>query len=175
MMKPEFPGRNGRLELFLPKRAVPLVWTAIVVVIQVVLPWIVSRIGPRFGWSQRIPAWWNLVGLIAIAVGLGLYAWCLAFHYKSYRNAVRIGFSPPHLVKDGPYRVSRNPMYVSGLFVWLGWTIFFGSPAVFIALALLWSVFALRVIPHEERLLEALFGNDYLEYKRSVRRWIGRF
>jgi len=66
-------------------------------------------------------------------------------------------------------------MYVSGLFTWLGWTIFYGSPAVFVALAFLWSVFAFRVIPHEERQLEALFGDHYLEYKRSVRRWIGRF
>jgi len=66
-------------------------------------------------------------------------------------------------------------MYVSALFAWLGWTVFYGSPAVFAALVLLCSVFAFRVIPHEERLLEALFGDDYLEYKRSVRRWVGRF
>ena len=66
-------------------------------------------------------------------------------------------------------------MYASGLFAWLGWTVFYGSPAVFTALLLLWLIFAFRVIPHEERQLEILFGNDYLEYKRSVRRWIGRF
>jgi len=66
-------------------------------------------------------------------------------------------------------------MYVSGLFAWLGWTVFYGSPAVLVVLLLLWSVFSFRVIPHEERLLETLFGDEYLEYKRSVRRWIGRF
>jgi protein-S-isoprenylcysteine O-methyltransferase Ste14 len=64
-------------------------------------------------------------------------------------------------------------MYVSGLFVWLGWTFFYGSPAVFVALLLLWSVFAFRVIPQEERQLEELFGEEHLTYKRSVRRWIG--
>jgi protein-S-isoprenylcysteine O-methyltransferase Ste14 len=88
---------------------------------------------------------------------------------------VRVGFSPPHLVIAGPYKISRNPMYVSGLFAWLGWTIYYGSPAVFVALVLLWSVFTFRVIPHEEHQLEALFGEDYLEYKRSVHRWIGRY
>ena len=174
-MKSEIPKRKARRELLLPKRAVPFVWAVIVLVIQVLLPWIVAKIGPRFGWSQRIPAWWNLTGLIAVAIGLGLYAWCLAFHYKSYRDSIRISFSPPHLVNTGPYRVSRNPMYVSGLFTWLGWTVFYGSPAVFFALVLLWFVFAFRVIPHEERLLEELFGDEYLEYKCSVRRWIGRF
>jgi protein-S-isoprenylcysteine O-methyltransferase Ste14 len=175
MMKPEIPKPKGHRALLLPKWAVPLVWAGIVLVIQVLLPWVVATIGPRFGWSQQIPLWWNLTGLIAVAVGLGVYTWCLAFHYKSYRDSVRIGFSPPHLVITGPYKVSRNPMYVSGLFTWLGWAIFYGSPAVFVALVLLWSIFAFRVIPHEERLLETLFGDDYLEHKRSVRRWIGRF
>ena len=168
----ENPKRKDRRELFLPKWAVPLVWTVIVLVIMVFLPWIVAKIGPRFGWSQQIPEWWNLMGLFVVVTGLGLYAWCLVFHYKSYRDAVRISFSPPHLVSTGPYRISRNPMYVAGLCTWLGWTVFYGNPAVFVILILLWSVFSFRVIPHEERLLEALFGDEYLAYKRSVRRWI---
>jgi protein-S-isoprenylcysteine O-methyltransferase Ste14 len=65
-------------------------------------------------------------------------------------------------------------MYVSGLFAWIGWTVFYGSPAVFIGLTLLWSLFTFRVIPNEERQLEALFGDEYREYKKSVPRWIGR-
>ena len=174
MKKRESPKNQAPQGLMLPRWAIPLVWAVIVLVIQVLLPWVVSRLGPRFGWSQAAPGWWNLAGLVAVAIGLALYVWCLAFHFRSYRASVRIGFSPPHLVVAGPYRFSRNPMYVSGLFVWLGWTVFYGSPAVFVALVLLWSVFAFRVIPHEERQLEALFGDDYLEYKRSVRRWIGR-
>jgi len=172
-MKPEIPKRKDRHELTLPRWAIPLVWVVIVLVIQVFLPWIVANVGPRFGWSQQTPAWWNLTGLIVVAIGIGMYAWCLVFHFKSYRASVRIGFTPPHLVIAGPYRVSRNPMYVSGLFAWLGWTIFYGSPVVFIALVLLWSIFTFRVIPQEEHQLEALFGDDYLEYKRTVRRWIG--
>lgn len=174
MMKPELLKQKDRRELMLPRRAIPVVWAVIVLAIQVLLPWAIARLGSRFGWSLQTPGGWNLTGLIAVAGGLALYGWCLAFHYRSYRTSVRIGFSPPHLVVGGPYRFSRNPMYVSGLFTWLGWTIFYGSPAVFVGLLLLWAVFAFRVIPHEERQLEALFGDEYLEYKRSVRRWIGR-
>jgi len=175
MMEPENPKNKDRRELLLPKQAVPFVWAILVLIIQVLLPWAVAQIGSRIGWTQQHPAWWNLTGLIAVAIGLGLYTWCLVFHYQSYRTAVRVGFSPPHLVVAGPYRVSRNPMYISGLFVWFGWVVFYGSPAVFMAFVLLWAVFSLRVIPHEERLLETLFGDDYLAYKRSVRRWIGRY
>jgi protein-S-isoprenylcysteine O-methyltransferase Ste14 len=65
-------------------------------------------------------------------------------------------------------------MYVSGLFAWLGWTFFYSNLVILIAFLLLWSLFAFRVVPREERQLEELFGEDYLEYKRSVRRWLGR-
>lgn len=158
----------------LPKWAIPIVWSIIVLVIMIFLPSVVSQSGPRYGWHQQAPATWNFTGLIAVGMGLAMYIWCLVFHFKSYRESVRIGFAPPHLVVTGPYRYSRNPMYVSGLFVWIGWTIFYGSPAVLIGLVFLWSLFTFRVIPNEERQLEALFGDEYKEYKASVRRWIGR-
>lgn len=172
-MKPELPKLKERYELFLPRWGVPFVWAVIVLAIQILLPWATSKLGPRLGWSQLTPALWNITGLIAVVIGLALYTWCLAFHFRSYRSSVRISFSPPSLVTGGPYRFSRNPMYVSGLLVWLGWAFFYGSPAVFVALLLLFSIFAFRVIPHEERQLEELFGDEYLEYKGSVRRWIG--
>jgi protein-S-isoprenylcysteine O-methyltransferase Ste14 len=142
---------------------------------MILFPWTIAKIGPRFGWTQITPAWWNLAGAIAIIIGLGLYAWCLVFHYRSYHTAVRVGFSPPKLVIAGPYQISRNPMYVSGLFTWIGWVIFYGSPAVFVVFLLLWFLFTFRVIPQEERQLETLFGVEYLKYKDTVRRWIGRY
>jgi protein-S-isoprenylcysteine O-methyltransferase Ste14 len=57
----------------------------------------------------------------------------------------------------------------------LGWTIYYGSPVVLAALVFLWLVFSLRVIPSEERQLEDLFGQEYLIFKNSVRRWFGRY
>ena len=174
MMKPEYE-RQRKRQLLLPKGAIPLVWAAIVLVIMGILPWLVARVGPRYGWTECTPGGWNVAGLLAVAAGLAMYAWCLVFHYKSYRTSVRVGFSPPHLVIAGPYRVSRNPMYVAGLFAWVGWTIFYGSPAVLAALILLWAVFSFRVIPLEERQLETQFGDEYLAFKQTVPRWIGRF
>jgi protein-S-isoprenylcysteine O-methyltransferase Ste14 len=174
-MKPELTKNKSHREIMLPRWAIPIVWAVIVLVIQILLPWAISMFGPRFGWSHLTPAFWNITGLVAIVIGLTLYAWCLAFHFTSYHASVRVGFSPPHLVIAGPYTVSRNPMYMSGLFVWFGWTIFYGSPVIFIALVILFLIFSCRIIPQEERQLEVLFGDDYLEYKRLVRRWIGRF
>lgn len=45
---------------------------------------------------------------------------------------VTLGLTPSYLLMRGPYRFTRNPMYVAELGLWLGWTIFFGSPAVLI-------------------------------------------
>jgi protein-S-isoprenylcysteine O-methyltransferase Ste14 len=174
-MEPDPRDNKLRRGIALPRWAIPLVWAVIVFLIQVLLPWIVAMIGPRFGWSEQSPALWNRIGLLGVALGLSLYAWCLVHHFRSYRDSVRVSFSPPHLVISGPYTISRNPMYVSGLFTWLGWTVYFGSPAVLVALLLLWAAFSSRVIPHEERILAELFGDEYLEYKRTVRRWIGRY
>jgi len=172
-MKPQpAPSKNQR-GIWLPLWAIPIVWTIPVLVIQILLPWAISRLGHQYGWHQSAPVVWNLIGLIAVGIGLTTYIWCLVFHFKSYRELVRISFSPPHLVVDGPYRYSRNPMYVSGLFVWCGWTIFYGNETVLIGLVLLWSVFAFRVIPSEERQLEALFGDEYRVYKKLVGRWCG--
>jgi len=158
----------------LPRWAIPIVWTAIVLVIMGLLPWAVSLIGPRIGWREGAPAAWNLVGLVVVAGGLAYYGWCLVFHFRTYDEAVDLGFDPPRLVVDGPYWISRNPMYVAGLSAWVGWTVFYGSPAVLVALVLLWAAFSFRVIPREERQLEALFGQEYVAYKGSVRRWLGR-
>jgi len=174
MNKPSLPTPQARREAALPRWAIPLVWAVLVGLILVVVPWALSKIGPRYGWSEGVPAAWNLLGLVAVAFGLTFYVWSLVFHFKSYRAAVRIGFEPPHLVTGGPYQVSRNPMYVAGLSAWLGWTVFYGSPAVLVGLALLWTLFTVRVIPYEERQLEGLFGDEYRAYKRSVRRWLGR-
>jgi len=169
--QPENQSKSG---FFLPRWTVPIVWAVIVLFIQILLPVVISLVGPRYGWNQGKPGLWNFAGLIGVAAGIGMYTWCLSFHFKTYSSSVRLGVSPPELVTNGPYQVSRNPMYVSGLFAWLGWTVFFGSPAVFISFFLLYLVFSLRVIPLEELQLEELFGEEYQQYKTKVRRWFGK-
>jgi protein-S-isoprenylcysteine O-methyltransferase Ste14 len=158
----------------IPKWAIPIVWGIIVLVIMVILPWAISLLGPRYGWSQGMPATWNYAGLVLVVMGLAMYIWCLVFHYRTYDAPVNAGFDPPHLVEAGPYRFSRNPMYVAGLFTWAGWVVFYGNLAVLIGLVFLWTMFTIRVIPYEEKQLEGLFGSEYLTYKKSVRRWLGR-
>ena len=76
------------------------------------------------------------------------------------------------IVRTGPYRFSRNPIYLAFSLVQLGLSLWVNSLALLItlipAVALMWLV----VIPREEYYLEARFPSEYLPYKASVRRWL---
>jgi hypothetical protein len=92
-MKPDLPKRKSRRELVLPRWAIPLVWAVIVLVIQILLPWAIAKLGPRFGWSQLAPAWWNLTGLIAVASVLH----CTRGASRSISGATVLGYASAFL------------------------------------------------------------------------------
>jgi protein-S-isoprenylcysteine O-methyltransferase Ste14 len=75
-------------------------------------------------------------------------------------------------VATGPYRLSRNPMYVGLLFVLIGWAFFLAAPAnVLWLVAFVVYLTRFQIIP-EERVLHSIFGATYDSYRRSVRRWL---
>ena len=76
------------------------------------------------------------------------------------------------IVDDGPFRFSRNPMYLSLVLVLLALSILFLSIWFFLSAAGLWLVFDRIVVAPEELYLEQKFGDRYAEYKSRVRRWI---
>jgi protein-S-isoprenylcysteine O-methyltransferase Ste14 len=76
------------------------------------------------------------------------------------------------IVRSGPYRFSRNPIYVGFALIHLGIAASLGSWWLLVTLAVSVSVIAIAVVPREERYLEARFGSMYSAYKSSVRRWL---
>ena len=76
------------------------------------------------------------------------------------------------LVTEGMYRYSRNPMYL-GLLLWtIASTIWFGTWfGIIVNILFIFLINFLQIIPEEEALLE-IFGEEYEEYKKNVRRWI---
>ena len=140
-----------------------------------------------------------LVYLAAIVIGLVLgFAWPIAFLPPGFATPVgsalvliaamlffystaefRAAGTPvpgnrptTAIVSTGPYRYSRNPIYVAFTVVQTGlaaWTNELWMIATLVAaVALIGTV----VIPREEKYLEGKFGNEYLGYKATVRRWI---
>ena len=76
------------------------------------------------------------------------------------------------LITDGPYRYSRNPSYVSITLFYIGITLLVNNVWLFVLLIPVLLIMDRWIILAEERQLEALFGDAYLRYKISVRRWL---
>ncbi len=76
------------------------------------------------------------------------------------------------LVLTGPYRYSRNPVYLAMTVLYVSLALAFGGAATLLLLAPLLLVVRYGVIAREERYLERKFGDDYRAYKSHVRRWI---
>ncbi len=76
------------------------------------------------------------------------------------------------LVIKGPYRFSRNPMYLGFLAVLCGWALALGNLAALIMPAIfVWYMNEFQIKPEEQALKEK-FGADYDAYRKKVRRWL---
>ena len=138
------------------------------------LPWLVSLLSARFGWVTGRPGLWNLAGLIPVLVGTSGLIWGVAVHAAQSPQGIEWELDKSYLLKHGLHRFSRNPMYLSELVLLLGWVFFYGSLALLIALAAGYAFFNFYIIPIEERILEAHFGEAYHAYKQQVPRWFGK-
>ena len=78
------------------------------------------------------------------------------------------------LVQDGPFRYSRNPGYLSLVMLYAGIAILGNALWAILFLPLLVLITQRELIEREERYLERTFGEEYLAYKRRVRRWLSR-
>jgi protein-S-isoprenylcysteine O-methyltransferase Ste14 len=151
------------------------VWLVAIPLVHGVIPWAISLLTPRYGWTEDWPGVLNLPGLIPVIVGAAGLIWILVtalLNMAQMPERVELGWTPPYLLIRGPYAFTRHPMYLAALALWLGWTLFYGNAAVFIALLVLgaWVSF---IVPCEERALEAKFGDTYRAYQARVPRWLG--
>jgi protein-S-isoprenylcysteine O-methyltransferase Ste14 len=76
------------------------------------------------------------------------------------------------IVRSGPYRFSRNPIYLAFSLLQLSLSFWVNSIALLITLIPAVALMSFVVIPREERYLQARFPSEYLPYKASVRRWL---
>lgn len=125
---------------------------------------------------RRVSALWRIdvasvVGLILVAVGAGLYLWCLREFAATGRGTPAPIDAPTRLVMRGPYQYVRNPMYVAVLVTIVGWSVAFLLPLLLVYAAAVAGVFHLFVIFYEEPALRQQFGEDYEEYVILVNRW----
>jgi protein-S-isoprenylcysteine O-methyltransferase Ste14 len=116
---------------------------------------------------------WRYVGfgLIVAAAWMGIGGTRL---FAKHGTTIRPFEDPSVLMVEGPYRYSRNPLYLSLLLTLAGIAFLLGSVTPFLVLPFFaWAV-GHRFIREEEAVLERRFGEAYRAYKGQVRRWFGR-
>src|SRR5262245_57134907 len=105
------------------------------------------------------------------ALGFLVRVWATVYFY-AHRMRV-ISLKPQRaLITSGPYRFSRNPLYLGGnVFVFFGAALLLGSPTALFVTAIHLPLID-RFIRREEEQLEREFGEEWRSYKRRVRRWL---
>lgn len=125
--------------------------------------------------ADIIPQPYNLIGLPLVAMGFLLIIWAnytlLYIGRISLRDREPMQ-RPSSLVLTGPYRFSRNPLYLGCLLALIGMIIVWSSIVTAALTFLVFLIFRYVFIKREEIILEKEFGDKYREFKRRVRRWL---
>jgi protein-S-isoprenylcysteine O-methyltransferase Ste14 len=136
-----------------------------------VLGWALQLVDRLIGFPKLLPYPINFSGLALLAFGSWIRFWTGTVFYR--QNPSMVSFKvPPKLVTTGPWRYSRNPLYLGLIVIGLGFSIFFFSYSDLILTLVGAVLLHLEVVMHEEKVLSQKFGNIYLDYKTHVRRWI---
>lgn len=134
-------------------------------------------VGAGLGWalgepSLDLPDQVRRIGAVVLVVAGLMLDGAAAFTFRRAGTAVEPWKPSTSLVAAGPYRFSRNPIYVGFALAYAGFAIGMDSPTALAGLIPCLVVIDRFVIAREERYLAAKFGDAYAAYARSVRRWL---
>jgi protein-S-isoprenylcysteine O-methyltransferase Ste14 len=142
----------------------PIAW-ALAVLAGLVLNWLM----PLAFLPAAVSAGW--LGAIVFALALALVAWAISTMTRAGSN-VPTNLPTTTIVEAGPYRFTRNPIYLGMVLGLIGLAIAFNSLWLLMTLALFALVIRYGVITREEAYLERKFGDVYRRYRARVRRWV---
>jgi len=120
---------------------------------------------------QLIPFPFRYIGAVPVAAALLLVVWA-ALLFKQAGTTIKPFQQSSALVVKGPYRLSRNPIYVGMVGALMGVGVLLGSLSPFAVIPLFAWLIDRRFIRAEEAALEQTFESAYREYKARVRRWL---
>jgi protein-S-isoprenylcysteine O-methyltransferase Ste14 len=142
----------------------PIAW-ALAVLAGLALDWLM----PLPFVPAAVPAAW--LGAMVFALALALFAWAIATMTRAGSN-VPTNLPTTTIVDTGPYRFTRNPIYVAMVLGLIGLATAFNSLWLLLTLVLFALVIRYGVVAREEAYLERKFGDAYRHYRSRVRRWL---
>ncbi|MSR68017.1 isoprenylcysteine carboxylmethyltransferase family protein [Candidatus Peribacteria bacterium] len=114
---------------------------------------------------------WTLLGIPLIVFGILQFGFSVS-HFVRHKTDIRPSGKPTSLIMSGPFRYTRNPIYLANIIVLLGVCLLLGSVASFIVIPLYFIIVNSFIVPFEEEMLVSVFTERYQEYKKRVRRWL---
>ena len=133
---------------------------------------LVVMITLRFALDERaLLGVWAWCGVVPLVAGLAIAVFAARQFQRAGTNIVPLTTSTA-LVVDGMFRWSRNPMYLGLTAVLIGTALLLDRTLPWLVVVAFVVTLRLHFIRHEERLMEATFGAQYVAYKQRVRRWL---
>ena len=142
-----------------------------VIIVGIAFAYLGTAVDSLVGFSVIVFPFAKEVALLLLGLGFLLRLWA-TFHFYVHKMRV-ISLTPQAtLITSGPYRFSRNPLYLGGnVFIFFGAALLLGSPTAVVATATHIPLMDL-FIRREERQLERVFGEEWQRYRKRVRRWL---
>ena len=132
------------------------------------LSWLADYLFPQF---RFIFGKYIYFGILFFIFGLSI-TFSSFYFFKKNKTPIIPGQKPKFMVAEGTYKFTRNPMYLGVTTALLGFSIYFGNLLSFLSPIIFFLIMNYYFIPREEKLLEKIFGKQYLDYKKKVRRWV---
>jgi protein-S-isoprenylcysteine O-methyltransferase Ste14 len=131
-------------------------------------------------WIKPLPWPGQALGTILLTVGMGLAALAIAMElataltFRKHRTTILPHRGATTLITSGPFRWSRNPIYLANTLLLIACSLIFGIAWLLLAAALAATLTHHLAIKREEVHLAGKFGSDWEMYRNTTRRWFGR-
>ncbi len=112
-----------------------------------------------------------IVGMVLMGIGAALFAWTVQ-NFQKHKTTLHPRGKPSTLITTGPYKISRNPIYLSFLLIATGTAMLFANVLAFVGPVIFFFFIQTLVIPFEEDTLTKVFGDSYGKYRKRIRRWL---
>ena len=143
-------------------------WPPVWLLIFMAVAWIQAQMWNPLAYETSFT---TLVGHGVIILGIVLMGVSFVM-FQKHKTSVVPKRTPKNIITSGPYKYSRNPIYVADAIILIGYILTLGSVISFLLVPVFTWVIRTRFINGEEAGIRAEFGQSYDDYCQQTRRWI---